>query len=123
MKRDFEEAVVAGDPGREAELRSQVEGSFSRIVPAFLTFQVSQDGYVWTQEYQIERSMLLLRAVFPPRIEPVRWTVFDPDGTQLGDVEIPVGFSISEIGDDYILGVFRDDLGVEQVRMYSLVKP
>jgi hypothetical protein len=54
--------------------------------------------------------------------EPVRWAVFDPDGRWLGDVETPPGGRIWDIGDDYALGMWRDELDVQQIRMYRLVK-
>ena len=46
-------------------------------------------------------------------------TVAVPSGLQQENVGLPVSF---EIGDDYILGVWRDDIGVEYVRMYGLMK-
>lgn len=47
-------------------------------------------------------------------------TVFDPEGQVLGFMETPAGLGIFEIGDDYILGLARDDLGVEYVQVWSL---
>ena len=35
----------------------------------------------------------------------------------MGRPHPPVGF---EIGEDYVLGLWRDELGVEYVRMYGL---
>ena len=61
-----------------------------------------------------------------PRIQPSRsggpalWTVFDPDGLALGFVETPPELVIYEIGEDYILGKVKDDLGVEYVQLWSL---
>lgn len=51
------------------------------------------------------------------------WSVFATDGSWLGTVATPPYFTISEIGSDYLLGVHRDELGVERVRRYRLVKP
>lgn len=50
-------------------------------------------------------------------------TVFDPDGRELGQVQLPLNFDVSEIGPDYILGVGRDGLDVERVQIYALNKP
>jgi hypothetical protein len=123
MRKEFIDAAVANDPSREAEIREQVTGSFYETVPAFLTFLVSKDGYIWTQEYQVEKFPLPTQVVLPPRTAPIRWTVYDPEGSQLGDVPVPVDFAISEIGEDYVLGVARDELGVERIRAYSIVRP
>jgi hypothetical protein len=40
----------------------------------------------------------------------------------LGVVETPPGLRISEIGSDFILGSWRNELGVEHVRIYELLK-
>lgn len=48
------------------------------------------------------------------------WTVFDADGRVRGLVEVPSGLRVFEIGEDYLLGMARDDLGVEYVQLWSL---
>jgi hypothetical protein len=55
--------------------------------------------------------------------EPPRWIVFDSDGRWLGAVEVPPNGRVSEIGADYVLGVWRDELDVERVQMFELIKP
>lgn len=50
-------------------------------------------------------------------------TVISREGVWLGSVELPLGFSPSHIGPDFVLGVWRDELEVEHVRLYGLVKP
>jgi hypothetical protein len=51
-----------------------------------------------------------------------RWQVFDPDGVFLARVNMPVGFEVRDIGEDYVLGMVRDELGVERLRLYRLEK-
>ena len=46
--------------------------------------------------------------------------VFRPDGIYLGTVKLPHDLRRIEIGPDYVLGVARDELGIEHVRMYGL---
>ena len=48
------------------------------------------------------------------------WTVFDQEGRVRGLVEMPSGLSVFEIGEDYVLGRSRDDLGVEYVQLWAL---
>ncbi len=48
------------------------------------------------------------------------WTVFDGEGRMLGLVRTPGGTTVFEIGEDYILGLGTDDLGVEYVYMWGL---
>jgi hypothetical protein len=51
------------------------------------------------------------------------WTVFDPEGRYLGDLTVPAGFNVFEIGPDVIIGRWTDDLDVEYVRLYRIEKP
>ena len=55
-----------------------------------------------------------------PTDEPRRWSVFDREGRWLGSVETPAGLSVREIGEDYLLGTWKDDVGVEHVRVHRL---
>ena len=48
--------------------------------------------------------------------------MFDADGRMLGLVETPEIVTVFEIGEDYILGEGTDDLGVEYVRVWGLVR-
>ena len=59
----------------------------------------------------------------PPDAPSRVYDVFDAAGIYLGQVELPrLYFRIEEIGDDYILGIYSDELGVEYVTMYRLTR-
>lgn len=49
-----------------------------------------------------------------------RWDLFDPDGRLLGRVGLPPTFTPHVLAEDWIVGAFRDDLGVEYVVRYRL---
>jgi hypothetical protein len=48
------------------------------------------------------------------------WEVFTDDGTLLGSVALPEALRPFEIGSDYVLGVWRDELEVEHLRIHRL---
>ena len=48
------------------------------------------------------------------------WRVFDLEGRQLGVVRMPAALTVHEIGADWVLGVFRNEDDVEEVRAYAL---
>jgi hypothetical protein len=51
-----------------------------------------------------------------------RWVVFSPDGEQaLARATLPASLELMEIGNDWVLGVERDDLGVESMVLYHLL--
>jgi len=76
--------------------------------PAFDRFVADRLGYLWVAPYR------------PAADQPVPWLVIDVANGVLGTVELPEGLRPTDIGEDYVLGVIRDDLDVEQVRMYPL---
>jgi hypothetical protein len=121
----YKEAVLAGYPDRQQQIRAQLEeGSHASTLPAFSRFLVDAAGYIWVEEYRPESAIRMWpQAIAEPRTEPVRWSVYDPEGVFLGAVTVPADFVIREIGDDWLLGVARDDLDVEWVRLYRLEKP
>ena len=52
--------------------------------------------------------------------DPAGWRVFDRDGQQIATVDTHAGFEPRDIGDDWVLGVVRDDTGVPRVQLRSL---
>ncbi len=79
--------------------------------PAYGDILTDRRGNVWLAEY-----------VRYPAV-PESWTVLDVPGRLLGVVRMPARFRLTEVGDDYVLGVWRDDSDVEYVRKYGLLKP
>ncbi len=53
---------------------------------------------------------------------PGTWTVLDAEGRWLGEVAMPPRFLPWQIGPDWVLGVESDELDVERVVVYPLVK-
>ncbi len=69
------------------------------------------------------RDNLWVRELPPSPDGRQRWTVFDAGGVMLGSVYLPEGLRVTQIGDDFVLGIWQDELGVESVRQYALIKP
>ena len=76
--------------------------------PAFGRLVVDQTGALWVSAPLAQPN------------DPTEWTVFSPEGQWLGSVTTPAGLRIDEIGKDYVLGVWRQTHGGEQVRSYPL---
>ena len=69
--------------------------------------EVSPQGHLW------------VRGPLRPNL-PTAWTVFDLDGKLLARVTTPAKFELHEIGQDYLLGVGRDDLDIEYIQLYRM---
>jgi len=83
---------------------------FPSTMPAYGDLKADSEGNLWVGEYR------------KPGDDQPRWKVFDPEGVYLGVVETPPRFRIFEVGSDFLLGQWSDDLDVEHLRMYRLVK-
>jgi hypothetical protein len=53
---------------------------------------------------------------------PQQWTVYATDGRIIARATTPLGFNVMHIGQDHITGVTRDDLNVECVRVYRILR-
>lgn len=78
--------------------------------PAYGRLLVDSEGNLWVADYSQERGA------------DGTWSVFDPEGRFLGSVETPTGGRVLQIGSDFVLGIWRDELDVEYVRLYELIK-
>lgn len=78
--------------------------------PAFASVLGDATGHLWVEEYESPRE----------NRPGTLWTVFDPEGHALGFVETLEGLEIYEIGEDYILGRVKDELGVESIQLWPL---
>jgi hypothetical protein len=109
--RDAIEREIAnrGESSRKDVEAAYAEMSFPATLPAYTDLRVDTEDLVWVRSY--------------PRGSPisVRWSVFDPKGTLIAEVDLPTHIEVFEIGADYVLGRFLDPAeAVPQVRLYHL---
>jgi hypothetical protein len=95
----------------EARRRDFLESALPSAFPAFVRLETDPHGNVWAEWFR------------PPGEPHHAWSVFDTDGVFLGTVRLPSDLTVTDITDDLILGVTRDELGVERVGVYTLLKP
>ena len=105
-------ATIPDLPPAIAEQARKSLGStpLAKTFPAFSTILSDAAGNLWVREYDFPRE---------ERPAPL-WTVFDPEGRVLGFIETPKGLRIGQIGEDYILGHYRDELDIEYVQVWPL---
>lgn len=97
-------------PALEEEIRPRLDAVTIPVeMPFFSAFELAPDGTMWLRAYQPFSDESVLR-----------WTVIAADGTWLGDVEMPAGFTVHDVSEESVLGVWRDELDVEYVRAYAL---
>ena len=80
-------------------------------MPAFETAGTDALGYTWVKPF---RS--------PADSGPDHWIVLDGQGVVVGRIEVPEDVELYEVGADYALGLWTDELDVEHVRMWRLTR-
>jgi len=113
--RAFREEVAARESSDKDFMRFLLELAFPATMPAYDALLVDDERHLWVGEPFRWLSYSLAG-------DERRWDVFDRDGVFLGTVTHPTEFTPTQIGADYVLGTWRDDDGVVQVRMYRLIK-
>ncbi|HET7583686.1 MAG TPA: 6-bladed beta-propeller [Gemmatimonadaceae bacterium] len=113
---DIMVALGNASANADADVRRQVEERMRNTphpdsVGYFLNLLAVDDGALWVREMPLPGDTI-----------PV-WSVFDTAGRYQGTITMPPRFDLLEIGSDYVLGTWKDDLDVEHVRMYPLRKP
>ncbi|MGD8321183.1 MAG: hypothetical protein PVJ02_12025 [Gemmatimonadota bacterium] len=78
-----------------------------RLVRRFL---LGWNGDFWIREYG------------PPGEKGESWSVFGPDRRFLGMVAVPDGIRITDVADDYVVGVRTDGLDVPHVVVFDLLE-
>ena len=104
---EIEAAIRPSDRVEEFRLRTNAM-PLPDTFPAHESFVLDVDENLWVQH-------------FPrPGEARNRWSVFDPTGVWLGELSLPASLRVTDIGADYVLGVYRDEFGQESVRRYAL---
>ena len=97
------------DENARRELQRELETVvYPETKPAYGLLVGDRDGNVWAQEYQVGDR------------QRDRWNVFAPDGRCAAEVTTPAAFRVMDIGADYVLGVWQDELDVEYLQLYEL---
>ena len=113
LDRYIERATADAEDENQAR---QVREGFDEMpvadfMPAFAELEADALGYLWIEEYSALRNA------------PSTFTILDPDGAVVGSLTLPTELAVLEIGADYLLGLYRDELEVEYVHLYRLTRP
>lgn len=81
-----------------------------KVVPPFSAIEIDDAANLWVADYDDH-----IRT-------PGTWSVHDPDGRLIARVRMPERFRPMHIGAEFVLGVERDELDVEHVRLHRIVK-
>lgn len=106
--RAREEALVRGDRGRPWIAAKFSSKNLPEYLPRFEALVPARSGELWVQRYSGIHS------------DSAQYVVVDSALTAVAWVRVAAGFRVHEVGVDYVLGVHKDEDGLETVRMYGL---
>jgi hypothetical protein len=100
-----------GDDGwRKFMVDAYADMTPPEVARVFDAMEVDAVGHLW-----VRRTPM-------PGDELRQWDVLDAEGRYVARAVIPAGFRVREIGANYVLGIRRDELGVEQVALFRIQK-
>jgi len=113
---DFVSTSPEVNEERLAQIRLDFDaGRFAETLPAYSQVLLDDLGNLWVEEFRWvvpnERS---------PIQTPTQWSVFNPRGAWLGNVETPTGLILHRVSHDRVLGFMIDEMGVKEVYVYPL---
>jgi len=112
LVRVWHDSVVASVPEarRAAARRGLLQHEHPGTLPPYSDLGIDEQGFVWITRFGVpgERSTTL--------------DVFSRVGDLVATLKVNHPFRLTDVGDDYILGVGTDDLGIERVYRYRLTR-
>ncbi len=122
LERDYDPLPVGNDD-REAvrdrftrfgeQVTNEIIARIPDVKPAFESFVVDDQGYVWVMQTSATEQDLSVRGI--------RFDVFDPEGRYLGAVQTDVGrMPAPRIIGNQLVGVTRDEYDTPYVVLYHI---
>jgi hypothetical protein len=112
-RRWVEHALLrVDDPELVRRAREQFDSNiWPDSLPVFSELRGDGEGNLWVRRF---------RADYAPG--PDLWWVFGPNGHHRFSLEVPQDLAVHTIGGGFLLGLTRDELGVERVVVFRLEK-
>ena len=111
LEKELQRRLEAAPPVEEirAGIRAVFEATpVPETKPYFDRLLVDPEGYLW------------VRRESPVSPAGARWDILAPDGSWMGSLRTPTGLEVTQVGADFVLGIWTNDLGVEDVRAFLL---
>ena len=110
--RDTTVAMLAGKLNESEVISVLDQVTVPTVRPPFSAIMLDAAGNLWVEQGPSTSS----------DVGSIDHFVFDRDGVLLGTVELPQ-IQVLDIGYDYVVGVYEDDLEVEYLQLFEIIKP
>jgi hypothetical protein len=115
-------AVARSWPEHRAATRLRLEyPPVPERLSVLWAFLVDDEGFIWVRPFEPLRHAAALGGLALASGGPGGvWTIVSPEGVEVGSVQVPDDLELIRITADDVIGVSRDALGVESVRVHPL---
>jgi hypothetical protein len=125
LRRVIDTAVARSAADGADRTRQRLEAAaIPEHVSAFWDFMVDDEGFIWIRPYEPVRDAAALGGLsgrgVPGWTHDVRWDIITRDGAAAGHIMVPAGLEPMQITADAVVGIHRDEFGVESVRVHDL---
>ena len=129
-EKAFEDVTVTGlhmsDAGERLTTTERMTFIYADHYPSYARLVAAPRDRVWVMAYpQLKqpaiRFELTMASAFRRLEGGARWRVLDRAGLVIAELRTPPGFFVLEVGDDHVLGLHKDELERESVRLYRLI--
>ncbi len=122
LEQVIEAALSTGLGDRSFFSRERLEAAPVPIgVSVFWDFLPDPEGFLWVQPWEPLRHSFALGASLAGRdASGLEWWVFATDGGSAGSIRIPEGLALTQITGTTVVGIRRDELGVETVHVHRV---
>jgi hypothetical protein len=108
------------EPLRQQRAEDARSFEFASHMPAFAALLIDSDDHIWLREYVPNEATVGTWDATRAPVETSRWIVLRPDGGLAARVTLPGRFRPTVIGEDFVAGLYRDEMDVEYVHSYRL---
>jgi len=121
FRRVSDSAVSVAPDDRKAMARARMDEAPTPELPVLGGLIVDALGFIWVRSYDPLVHSMALGGLGNPGPGGT-WQIFASDGEPLPPVSLPPDLRPTFIGAERVVGVSRDALGVESVRVHALVR-
>ena len=120
MRMVSDTALSRAAPDRAVSLRQRLEAAETPAAVSVLwSMLVDERGFLWIRPYDPMRHAFAVGGGLRPG-PGGEWMILDRDGRHVGSVEAPADLELTHVSGDVVVGIARDSLGVETVRVHGL---
>jgi hypothetical protein len=120
LRMVVDSAVARAKPEQATQTRQRWEAApVPEQLSVFAKFIVDDEGFIWVRPFDpLQHAMALggLSTAGPGGV----WTILSPDGVKVGSVKVPDDIEPMQITSNAVVGISKDELGVEFVRVHEL---